>query len=92
MHYKLELLARTGYAVLGDYRGPAIASAEWEELTYLDWKGGGDTNFVPLASATGVMDCRGFWDHGKPDKDGVWTANRQISPSLARYVEGVGGN
>jgi hypothetical protein len=36
MHYKLEILARTGYAVLGDYRGPAIAPAEWEELTYLD--------------------------------------------------------
>jgi hypothetical protein len=25
-------------------------------------------------------------DHGKPDKGGVWTANRQISPSLARYL------
>jgi hypothetical protein len=92
MHFKLEILARTGYAVLGDYRDAAIAPTEWEELTYLDWKSGGDTNFAPLASATGAMDCRGFWDHGKPDKDGVWTANRQISPSLVRYVEGIGGN
>jgi hypothetical protein len=92
MHHKLEILAQTGYAVLDDYAGPAIAPTEWEELTYLDWKSGGDTNFAPLASATGAMDCRGFWDHGKPDKDGIWTANRRISPSLARYVEGIGGN
>lgn len=92
MHRKLKLLAKTGYAVLRDYTGPAIRPAEWEELAYLNWKSGGDTNFAPLASATGTLDCRGFWDHGKPDKDGVWTPNRQIAPSLARYVEGIGGN
>jgi hypothetical protein len=92
MHRKLDILAKTGYAVLRDYGGPAIPPAEWEKLTYLDWKSGGDTNFAPLASATGELDCRGFWDHGKADKEGVWTANRQIAPSLARYVEGIGGN
>jgi hypothetical protein len=47
----------------------------------MDWKSGGDTNFAPLASATGEMDCRGFWDHGKPDKGGIWTANRGLAPS-----------
>ena len=92
MHRKLEILAKTGYAVLGDYRGPAISPLEWERLEYLDWKSGGDTNFAPLASATGELDCRGFWDHGKPDKGGVWTANRDIAPSLVRYVENIGGN
>jgi hypothetical protein len=92
MHRKLSILAKTGYAVLRDYNGPAISPAEWEELAYLDWKSGGDTNFAPLASATGELDCRGFWDHGKADKDGVWTANRQIAPTLARYVAGIGGN
>ncbi|HTR91378.1 MAG TPA: hypothetical protein VMI73_06530 [Trebonia sp.] len=91
MHRKLEILAKTGYAVLGDYRGPAISPREWERLEYLDWKSGGDTNFAPLASATGEMDCRGFWDHGKPDKGGIWTSNREIAPSLARYVESIGG-
>ena len=65
---------------------------EWERLEYLEWKSGGDTNFAPLASATGELDCRGFWDHGKPDKDGIWTSNREIAPSLARYVESIGGN
>jgi hypothetical protein len=92
MHRKLDILARTGFAVLCDYDGPAIPSAEWESLTYLDWKSGGDTNFAPLASATGEMDCRGFWDHGKADKDGVWTENRAIAPGLADYVERIGGN
>jgi hypothetical protein len=91
MHRKLEILAKTGYAVLGDYRGPAISPREWERLEYLDWKSGGDTNFAPLASATGELDCRGFWDHGKPDKGGIWTSNREIAPSLARYVESIGG-
>src|ERR1700744_6063458 len=78
MHRKLDILAKTGYAVLRDYGGPAIPPAEWEKLTYLDWKSGGDTNFAPLASATGELDCRGFWDFGKPDKDGIWTENREI--------------
>jgi hypothetical protein len=92
MHHKLNILDKTGYAVLRDYDGPPIPVAEWEKLQYLDWKSGGDTNFAPLASATGALDCRGFWDHGKPDKGGVWTANRQLAPSLARYVENIGGN
>src|SRR5262245_38628977 len=92
MHRKLDLLASDGFAVLCDYHGPAIPRAEWESLEYLDWKSGGDTNFAPLASATGEMDCRGFWDHGKPDKDGIWTANQQLAPGLTRYVEQVGAN
>ncbi len=92
MHHKLDLLASDGFAVLRDYQGPAIPQAEWESLEYMDWKSGGDTNFAPLASATGEMDCRGFWDHGRPDKDGIWTDNRRLAPSLIRYVEEVGGN
>ncbi len=92
MHRKLDILAKTGFVVLRDYDGPAIPQAEWESLTYMDWKSGGDTNFAPLTSATGEMDCRGFWDHGKPDKEGIWTTNREIAPSLASYVEAVGGN
>ena len=92
MHCKLDILAEKGYVVLGDYGGTPIARAEWKSLEYMDWKSGGDTNFAPLASATGEMDCRGFWDHGKPDKCGIWTRNRQVAPGLARYVEEIGGN
>jgi hypothetical protein len=58
----------------------------------MDWKSGGDTNFAPLASATGDMDCRGFWDHGKPDKSGVWTTNRDLAPTMVDYVERVGSD
>jgi len=92
MHQKLDILAERGYVILRDWRGRAVEPAEWESLEYMDWKSGGDTNFAPLASATGEMDCRGFWDHGKADKNGIWTSNRQLAPSLASYVERIGGN
>jgi len=58
----------------------------------MDWKSGGDTNFAPLASADGELDCRGFWDKGKTDKDALWTSNAEIAPTLRRYVDGVGAN
>ena len=48
----------------------------------MDWKSGGDTNFAPLASADGELDCRGFWDKGKTDKDALWTSNAEIVPTL----------
>ena len=92
MYRRLDILAEKGYVILRDWQGPRIPRPEWEALTYMDWKSGGDTNFAPLASATGDMDCRGFWDHGKPDKDGIWTTNRALAPTMASYVEGVGSN
>jgi hypothetical protein len=89
MHTKLDLLADKGFRVLRDYDGPPIPEREWLDLDYMDWKSGGDTNFAPIASALGEMECAGFWDHGKPDKDGIWTTNRQICPTLVRWVENV---
>ncbi|HEV3124777.1 MAG TPA: hypothetical protein VG266_09395 [Candidatus Dormibacteraeota bacterium] len=90
MHTKLDLLADKGYCVLRDHDGPPINEREWLDLDYMDWKSGGDTNFAPIASAMGEMECAGFWDHGKPDKDGIWTKNREICPTLVRWVENVG--
>ncbi|HEY3903035.1 MAG TPA: hypothetical protein VGM14_03865 [Streptosporangiaceae bacterium] len=92
MHRKLDILAEKGYVILRDRIGPAIPASDWESLTYMDWKSGGDTNFAPLASAFGEMECRGFWDHGKADKDGIWTSNRELAPSLVNYVEEIGCN
>ena len=92
MHRRLDILAEKGYVILQDRQGPQIPQSEWESLAYMDWKSGGDTNFAPLTSATGEMDCRGFWEHGRPDKDGIWTTNRTLAPSLASYVENVGCN
>ena len=92
MHRKLDILAEKGYVILRDRLGPAIPASDWESLTYMDWKSGGDTNFAPLASAFGEMECRGFWDHGKADKDGIWTTNRELAPSLVDYVEEIGCN
>lgn len=92
MHRKLDVLEKTGYAVLDDYHGPAVPESEWRSLEYMHWKSGGDTNFAPIASAKGEMECAGFWDHGKPDKDGIWTKNRELCPTLVQYVEQVGAN
>ena len=90
MHRKLAAFDASGHVILRDYAGPAIPDREFLDLEYMDWKSGGDTNFAPLASAMGEMECAGFWDHGKPDKDGIWTKNREIAPSLVDYVERVG--
>ena len=65
-----------------------VPSDEWLALEYLDWKSGGDTNFAPLASADGQLDCRGFWDKGKTDKDALWTSNATVffADPLRSYV------
>ncbi len=89
-HLKLPALEEKGFVVLRDYQGPPIPDLEHDRLEFMDWKSGGDTNFAPLASALGEMECHGFWDHGKPDKDGVWTRNKDIAPTLVDYVESVG--
>jgi hypothetical protein len=90
-HPRLAALAATGFVPLrdADFRVPA---EEWESLEYMDWKSGGDTNFAPLASADGELDCRGFWDKGKTDKDALWTSNASKAPTLQQYVESVGAN
>ena len=59
-HVRLDVLAETGFVQLSDAPFECPAS-EYESLEYLDWKSGGDTNFAPIASADGELDCRGFW-------------------------------
>jgi hypothetical protein len=88
-HRKLDILEDKGFVILKPYEGD-IEAAEWETLSYLDYKSGGDSNFAVLASATGEEDARGFWEHGKPDKDGVWTPSSEKSPSVRKWVENVG--
>ena len=91
-HKKLPILEEKGFVVLKDYDGPEIPEKEFRSLEFMDWKSGGDTNFAPIASAKGEMECHGFWEHGKPDKDGMWTQNREVCPSLVNYVENIGAN
>src|SRR4051812_23712540 len=90
-HQRMPALAETGVVVLADSR-LEIPPTEWLGLEYMDWKSGGDTNFAPLASADGLLDCRGFWDKGKTDKDALWPSNADISPTLRAYVDAVGAN
>ena len=90
-HHRLEQLAEHGYVALADADFEVPAS-EYEALEYMDWKSGGDTNFAPIASADGELDCRGFWDKGKTDKDALWTSNAEVVPTIRRYVDSVGAN
>ena len=90
-HYRLPALEENGFAILTPMP-VVVPSVEWECLEYMDWKSGGDTNFAPLASADGELDCRGFWDKGKTDKDALWTSNADKAPTLRKYVDDVGAN
>ena len=90
-HYRIAALEETGFAILTPMP-VVVPSVEWECLEYMDWKSGGDTNFAPLASADGELDCRGFWDKGKTDKDALWTSNADKAPTLRKYVDDVGAN
>ncbi len=90
-HHRMAVLDETGFVALTEMPTEVPAS-EWESLEYMDWKSGGDTNFAPIASADGELDCRGFWDKGKTDKDALWTSNAEIAPTLRDYVDGVGAN
>jgi hypothetical protein len=90
-HYICPALEETGFVALTPYPRE-IPTEEWEGLEYMDWKSGGDTNFAPLASADGTLDCRGFWDKGKTDKDALWTPNAEKAPTLKAYVDSIGAN
>lgn len=90
-HRRLPALDESGFVALSPMPID-VPREEWESLEYMDWKSGGDTNFAPLASADGELDCRGFWDKGKTDKDALWTVNAEKAPTLRRYVDSVGAN
>ena len=90
-HVRLDCLAESGFVALA----PApfdVPASEFETLEYFDWKSGGDTNFAPIASADGELDCRGFWDKGIPDKGAKFTSNAAKAPTLAKYVQSTGAN
>lgn len=90
-HRRLPMLDEAGVVVLADADFVVPADC-YQALEYLDWKSGGDTNFAPIASADGALDCRGFWDKGKTDKDALWTVNADVVPMIRDYVDSVGAN
>ncbi|HEX9694701.1 MAG TPA: hypothetical protein VGB64_00140 [Actinomycetota bacterium] len=88
-HFKLPALDEKGFLVLRGW-DRIVPPEEYMSMEYVDWKSGGDTNFAPIASAFGEMECAGFWDHGKADKDGVWTENAATCPTLVDWTEQIG--
>jgi hypothetical protein len=92
-HVRLDVLAERGFAVLTDLE-PPVADDEFLSLEYMDWKSGGDTNFAPIATADGELDCQGFWKPGqeRPDKGGQLTSNAPRCPRIVDEVRGVGAD
>jgi hypothetical protein len=92
-HPRLPALAERGFVRLRDLADP-IPDDEFLGLEYMDWKSGGDTNFAPVATADGELDCRGFWKPGdeRPDKGGKITSNGEKCPEIVRYVTSVGAD
>jgi hypothetical protein len=92
-HPRVSILTERGFAVLADV-DPPIADDQFLGLEYMDWKSGGDTNFAPIATADGNLDCQGFWKPGeeRPDKGGILTANAQHCPTIVRHVQDVGAD
>jgi hypothetical protein len=92
-HPRLEVLRERGWVQLRDL--PAtVPECEYLDLEYMDWKSGGDTNFAPIATADGRLDCRGFWSQGdeRPDKGARFTTNAAHCPTLVHEVESVGAD
>ncbi len=91
-HPRLAQLERHGYVLLRP-QAP-IPPREWRELTFMDWRSGGDTRFAPLATATGELDCRGFWsaDDQRPDKGARLTTNAAASPTIVSWLAEVGAD
>jgi len=92
-HPRLEVLAPRGFVQLKD--APfVVPESEYLSLEYMDWKSGGDTNFAPIATADGQLDCRGFWNKGdeRPDKGASFTSNAEKCPTIRDYVESAGAD
>jgi hypothetical protein len=92
-HPRPAALAERGFVRLRDL-DPPIDESEFLGLEYMDWKSGGDTNFAPVATADGELDCRGFWKPGdeRPDRGGRWTVNAERCPSVVAQVEAAGAD
>jgi hypothetical protein len=89
----LDALAEHGYVVLRNL-DHVVPEHEYLSLEYMDWKSGGDTNFAPIATSDGELDCRGFWKPGdeRADKGGRFTSNAPLCPTLVDEVRSVGAD
>jgi hypothetical protein len=90
-HYRMPTVEEKGYVILKDLTAD-FPESEWKNLVYMDWKSGGDTNFAPLASCDGTIECKGFWENGKTDKDAIFTPNAELAPVLTQYIKSIPAN
>jgi hypothetical protein len=90
-HYRMPAMEEKGFVVLKDL-DIDFPESEWKNLVYMDWKSGGDTNFAPLASCDGTIECKGFWENGKTDKHAIFTPNADLAPTLTKYIKSIPAN
>jgi hypothetical protein len=88
-HPRLDALDDSGYVRLRDLQ-QLHPEPEYLGLEYMDWKSGGDTNFAPIATADGELDCQGFWKPGdeRPDKGGKYVNAERCLRSSRRAGRG----
>ena len=93
-HPRLDVLAAHGFVQLPDLAVRRCPTHEYLDLEYMDWKSGGDTNFAPIATADGELDCRGFWNEGdeRPDKGARFTTNAAEVPDDRARRRSVGAD
>jgi hypothetical protein len=90
-HYRMPILEQAGgHLKLDKYKGPEIPPSEWEDLTYTTYSSDPTTFFAPIASATGEIELKGFWEYGKADIEGIWTPNAEKCPTIVNWVESIG--
>src|ERR1700694_3617545 len=92
-HRRLDVFEEAGIVSLRDL-DERVPESDWMSLEYMNWKSGGDTNFAPIATADGKLDCRGFWKPGdeRPDKGGRWAVNAAHCPGIVAHVEAAGAD
>ena len=83
-HPRLDVLAETG--VRASSPTPTSRSRGTSSSRSSTWTGRAAATPTSRRSPppTDELDCRGFWDKGKTDKDALWTSNAAIAPDAAR--------
>jgi hypothetical protein len=92
-HVRIDALAERGFVSLRPL-DPPFPVEEWRDLVFMDWKSGGETRFAPIATATGELDCRGFWseDDHRTDKGAKLTSNAVRCPTIVAWLRDVGAD
>ena len=91
MYDEIPELAEHGYVVL-DRCDLDIPAHEYLEPRVPDWKSGGDTNFAPIASAYGAIECAGVLGPRQARQGRRVDDQRRALPHAGRVDHAVGAD